>query len=146
MAAYQELEDIVERRGVGGDWLDDRLQILDEAAEIRMVEAGLVALHPVDVAQQRVDLAVMGEHAEGLRQLPLRKGVGRIALMEDGEARGESLVEQVGIEGRQMLGQEHALVDYRAAAERADVEFGDVLGQRRLLHAPAQDIELLFEL
>ncbi len=45
-----------------------------------------------------------------------------------------------------MLGQEHALVDDRPAGKRADVEFGDVVGQRRLLHAPAQDVELLLEL
>ena len=96
--------------------LDDRLQVLDEAAEAVVVEAGLVALHPVDVAQDGVDLAVVGEHAERLGQLPVREGVGRIALVEDREARDEALVEQVGIEGRQMLGEEHALVDDRAAA------------------------------
>src|SRR5687768_11463347 len=45
-----------------------------------------------------------------------------------------------------MLGEEHALVDDRAAAERADIEFGDVLGDRCLLHAPPQDVELLLEL
>ena len=146
MAAHQELEDVVERRGVGGAGLYDRLQILDRAAEALVLEARLMALHPVDVAQDGVDLAVMGEHAEGLRQLPLREGVGRIALMEDREARDEALVEQVGIEGRQMLGEEHALVDDRAAGQRADVELGDVLGDRRLLHAPTQDVELLLEL
>src|SRR5713226_4380148 len=45
-----------------------------------------------------------------------------------------------------MLGEEHALVDQRAAGERADVELADVLADRRLLHAAAQDIELLLEL
>ncbi len=146
MAAHQKLEDVVERGGVRGAGLDDRLQVLDGAAEALVLEARLVALHPVDVAQDGVDLAVVREHAERLRQLPLRKGVGRVALMEDREARGESLVEQVGIEGRQMFGQEHALVDHRAARQRADVELGHVLGDRRLLHAPAQHIELLLEL
>ena len=146
MAAHQQLEHVVERRGVRGVGLDDRLQVLDRPAEAVMLEPRLVALHPVDVAQERVDLAVVRQHAERLGQLPLREGVGRIALMEDREARGEALVQQVGIEGRQMLGQEHALVDDRAAGERADVELGDVLGQRRLLHAPAQDVELLLEL
>ena len=111
MAAHQELEHVVERRGIRCTGLDDRLQILDRVAESIMIEPGLVALHPVDVAQDGVDLAVVRQHAEGLGQLPLREGVGRIALMEDREARGEALVEQVGIEGRQMFGQEHALVD-----------------------------------
>ena len=146
MAAHQQLEHVVERRGIGGAGLHDRLQVLDEAAEGLVLEPCLVALHPVDVAQDGVDLAVVREHAEGLRQLPLREGVGRIALVEDREARGEALVEQVGIEGRQVLGEEHALVDDRPARQRADVELGDVLGERGLLHATAQDVELLLEL
>src|SRR5262249_16304415 len=99
-----------------------------------------------DVAQEGVDLAVVRQHAERLGKLPLRKGVGRIALVEDGEARDEALVQQVGGEGRKMLGQEHALVDDRAAAERADVELADVLAERRLVDAPAEDVELLLEL
>src|ERR671927_67546 len=56
-------------------------------------EPRLVALHPVDVAAQRVDLAVMGEDAEGLRERPGREGVGRVALVVDGEARHEARVE-----------------------------------------------------
>ena len=146
MAAHQQLEHVVECRGVRCVGLDDRLQVLDRAAEALVVEAGLVALHPVDVAQDGVDLAIVRQHAEGLCQPPLREGVGRIALVEDREARSETLVEQVGIEGAEMLGEEHALVDDRPAAERANVEFGDARGNCRLLHAPAQDIELLLEL
>ncbi len=50
MAAHQELEDVVERRGVRRVGLDDRLEVLDRAAEAVMLEPRLVALHPVDVA------------------------------------------------------------------------------------------------
>ena len=56
---------------------------------------GLVGLHPVEIAGQRVDLAVMRQHAERLGQPPGRKGVGRIALVIDGEARDEALIQQV---------------------------------------------------
>ena len=34
-----------------------------------------MALHPVDVSGQRVDLAVMSQHAEWLGQLPGWEGV-----------------------------------------------------------------------
>ena len=146
MAAHQQLEDVVERRGIRRVGLDDGLEVLDRPAEAVMRQARLVALHPVDVAQKRVDLAIVCQHAEGLGEAPVREGVGRVALVEDRKARGEALIQQVGIEGRQMLGQEHALVDDRPAAKRADVELADILGDRRLLHAPAQDVELLLEL
>src|SRR3546814_13697931 len=68
------------------------------------------------------DLAVVGEDAEGLLQAPGREGVGRVALVEHHEIRGEAVVQQIGIERRELLGEEHALVDDRAAGQRADVE------------------------
>src|SRR3546814_7257418 len=65
----------------------------------------LMAFHPVLVAANRVDLAIVRKRAEGLRQPPLRKGVGGITLVEDRDAALEPLVEQVGVEDRQRLGQ-----------------------------------------
>jgi hypothetical protein len=105
-----------------------------------------VALHPVDVAAQRIDLAVMGEDAEGLRQRPGREGVGRVALVIDGEGRNEALVEKVRVECGQLLGEEHALVDDRAAAQRAEIEVLDLVGDDPLLDAPANDVEVALEL
>src|SRR3546814_5468987 len=68
----------------------------------------LMAFHPVLVAANRVDLAIVRKRAEGLRQPPLRKGVGGITLVEDRDAALEPLVEQVGVEDRQRLGQERS--------------------------------------
>jgi len=76
----------------------------------------------------------------------MSESVGRIALMEDGEARDEALVLQVGIELGQVLGQEHSLVDHRTAGQRADVEIDDGGGQHRPLDAAADNIKLAFEL
>jgi len=100
---------------------DDRLDILGQIAEGAARHADLVALHPVHVALERVDLAVMRQHAERLRQPPLRKGVGGIALMIDGEIAHEPRVQQIGIEHRHLLGQHHALVDDAAAAQAGQI-------------------------
>ena len=43
----------------------------------------LVALKPVHVAAQRVDLAVVGDHAERLGQLPTRERVRAVTLVDD---------------------------------------------------------------
>ena len=59
--------------------------------------ADLVAPHPVQIALKRVDLAVVGQHPEGLGQPPFGEGVGRIALVEDGVGRFEARIEQVGV-------------------------------------------------
>src|SRR3546814_2753101 len=87
-----------------------------------MRQPGLVAGHPVDVAAHGVDLAVVGEHAERLRQPPGREGVGRVALVVDREIRDEALVGEVGIERRDLLGQEHALVDDRSEEHTSELQ------------------------
>src|SRR3546814_20171077 len=87
------------------------------------------------------DLAVVGEDAEGLRQAPGREGVGRVALVEHHEIRGEAVVQQIGIERRELLGEEHALVADRAAGQRADVEVLYRFQLGSLLDAPARPEE-----
>ena len=53
-------------------------------------QAGFARAHPGAVAEQRVDLAVVGQQAEGLGELPGREGVGRIALVIDRQRRSRS--------------------------------------------------------
>ena len=144
--AHQRLEDIVERRGIRAAGLHDGLHRLHLLAIDGRRHPRLMGLHPVEIALQRVDLAVMGDDAEGLGQMPGGEGVGGIALVIDREIRDEALVQQIGIEGRQLLRQEHALVDDRAAGEGADVEILDALLDHRLLDAPADQIEVDLEL
>ena len=91
--AHHELEDVIEGRRIRGARLHDRLDVLHGLVEGGRSHAALVRLHPVDVALEGVDLAVVGEHPERLRQMPGREGVGRIALVEDGEAGDEALVQ-----------------------------------------------------
>ena len=77
--------------------------------------------HPVDVAAQSVDLAVMGQHAERLCQPPLRESIGGIALMIDRKGGFETRVQKVGIEFRNLFGQHHAFVDDRPTGKGADI-------------------------
>ena len=141
----QYLEHGVEGGGIRTAVLDDRLDVLHPVAERRRLHARLVRLGPVDVAEHGVDLAVVGERAERLRELPCGEGVGRIALVEDREVGDEARVAQVGVEVVDVLGEEHPLVDHRPAAQRTDVEIGDVQRQHRLLDAPPDDVEVVFE-
>ena len=104
----------VERHRVRGVRLDQWEELVVVGAEDVAGSPRLVARHPILVTAHRVDLAVVGEHAEGLRQPPGREGVGGIALVEDRESRDEALVQQVRVERRALLGEEHPLVDERA--------------------------------
>ena len=143
--ADQRLEHRVECRGVAGARRDQRLDVLRMLAEGGRCHLDLVAFHPVLVAADGVDLAVVREAAERLRQPPLREGVGRIALVIDGEARHEALVLQIGIEHRQLLGEEQPLVDDRPRRQRADVETLDLRFDDLLLDAPADQEQVLLE-
>ena len=148
-ALRQEFERVVEAGGVGLALVGDRPQLVDVLAEQRRGHRRLARRHPVVVAAQRVDLAVMRDVAVGMRQRPGREGVGREALVHQRERALEIRIVQVGIIGAELVGQEHALVDHRAAGDRHRVIAGraplaprvDRVGDRL-----AQDVEPALEL
>ncbi len=114
-ALDQKLERVVEAGGVGLALVRDRPDLLDVLAEERRRHARLPRGHPVEVAAKRVDLAVMGHHAVGVGELPRRKRVGREALVHERERRGEEWVVQIAVIGAELMGEEHALINERAA-------------------------------
>ena len=118
----QQLEHVVERRRVRARGPDDREHLLEVVAEQLGGELRLARAHPVDVAAQRVDLAVVRDVAERVRELPARERVRREAGVDERERRLRPLVLQVGVVAQQLRRREHALVDDRARAERRDDE------------------------
>ena len=104
-----------------------------------------MALHPVLVAAQRVDLAIMCDHTEGLGECPLRERVRRIALVVDRESRDEALVTQVQIEIVDIRRKEHALVDERLVVQRADIERRNARLARPALDAAAADVQFALQ-
>ena len=139
---HEQLEHVVERRRVRATRAHDRQQLREvPLAEQLGRELGLAGAHPVDVAAQRVDLAVVGDVAVRVRELPARERVGREARVDEAQRGLGALVLQVGVVAEQLRGREHALVDDRAARERRhhEVRPGGQLG-----HA-ADDVELALE-
>ena len=121
----QQLEHLVEAgriaRPRGADRVDARQVPLNE----RGLEEGLPGPHPVAVARQRVDLAVVAQVAVGVRQRPARERVGREARVHQRQARLERRVAQVGEELAQLLRRQHPLVDDGAGRQRREVEAVD---------------------
>ena len=112
-ALHEQLEGVVQRRGV-------RSLGPDRSTELRL-ELRLARSHPGAVASDRVDLAVVGEHAEWLRESPVGHGVGRVALMENGDAALARLVPQVEVKVSEPRARHQSFVDERAARARGDV-------------------------
>ena len=129
--------------------IGDRPQPADVLAVQFRMHRGLAGRHPVDVAAQRVDLAVMGDHPVRMRQRPGREGVGRKALMHQRQRALEIGLGQVGIILAELVGEEHALVDDGAARHRHRIIAGEAAVAAlvdRLRNRLAQDVELALEL
>ena len=137
--ALEQMQRFVEARGVRALLPDHRVH--------RRWQSGFARLHPGAVAEQRVDLAVVGQQAERLGQLPGWERVGRVALVEHGQAALVVGVAQVGIEGRQLVRGEQALVDERSARQGGDIEtlWHESRGLSATLDALARQIQCLLE-
>ena len=134
----QKFDDLVERRRVARARRDDR-QDRREVAEHLGLELRLACAHPVAVALDRVDLAVVRDHAERLSERPRRERVRRVPRVHERELRGEALVGEVGVERLELQRRDHALVDHRAARQRREVELEFALGA--LAQAEGQAVE-----
>ena len=75
------------------------------------VDQRLAGPHPVLVAGDGVDLAVVGDPAERVGQRPRRERVGREPRVHDAQRAGQPIVLQVEVEGLELRRGQHALVD-----------------------------------
>ena len=144
----QELEHVVEDRGVGALAVDDGHDALEVGAEHRRVEVGLAGADPVDVALQGVDLAVVDDVAVGMGALPAGRGVGGVARVDERHGGRHGGVVQVDEEAAHLGGDEHALVHDGARGHGAHVE--DLARKRALrvgalLDGAAADVQAALE-
>ena len=97
-------------------------QLLDVVAEQRRRQHRLARVHPVDVAAQRVDFAVVADVAIGMRELPARKRIGREALVHQAQRADHFGIEQLLVELGDLRRQQQAFVDDGARGKRRNVE------------------------
>ena len=147
-AHHQQFERVVEGGGVGLARIDQRPDFFQVGAEQRRRGALFARAHPVVVAAQRVDLAVVRDHAERVGELPGREGVGRETLVHQGKGRDAARVLEVDEVLADLVGQQQALVDDGARRHRRLVELLAVLETERLdgvRGTAADDVQLALE-
>ena len=109
--------------------------------QTRRGELGLARAHRVAVAPERVDLAVVREEVERLRERPARERVRRVALVEDGDARRVVGVLEIRVEGLQLGAREERLVDERPMREGHHPEAVEPLGAGPTRRDAAREVE-----
>ncbi|MBK7742911.1 MAG: hypothetical protein IPI40_04150 [Betaproteobacteria bacterium] len=147
-AHHQQLDGVVERGRVGLAVVDQRPDLVEVVAEHRARDAVLARRHPVDVAAQRVDFAVVADHAERMREVPGGEGVGREALVHHRQRGHHRLVAQVEEVLADLVREQHPLVDERPRRHRRDVELLAVAQLQRLDRVAgllADDVELALQ-
>ena len=150
-AGDEELQGVVEAGGVRLAVRDQRPHLVEVRAQEIALQRAPAGVHPVHIAPDRVDLAVVGDEPVRVGELPGREGVGREPLVHQGQGRDRPRVAQVTIEAANLVGEQEALVDHRPGREGGQVELGQVgqvllhrqLGQRVLqLLADGQQLAL----
>ena len=126
----QELEHVIQNRGVGALAVDDGHHALKIVLQHGAVQVGLAGADPVDVALEGVDLAVVDDKTVGVRTLPAGRGVGGVARVNERHGRFDGGVVEIDEEATHLRGDQHALVHDGARAHRAHVE--DLVAQGKL--------------
>ncbi|RMO66669.1 hypothetical protein ALQ37_05532 [Pseudomonas syringae pv. aptata] len=129
-AGDHQLKHVVHARRVRTHAVDQRAQFVQVHQIVG--ELGAPRLCPVAVAGNGVDLAVVGEEAERLRQRPFRQGIGGKALVEHADSGLQTLVAQVREEGREVGRHHQAFINDGLVRKAADVVIGICgVGHRR---------------
>ena len=123
----QQFQAVVECGGVGLTCEADGVELLQVGRQHGRRHHAFAGLHPVVVAFDGVDLAVVRHIAVGVSQWPLGESVGRETLVHQAQSRDAALVLQVQIISTDLIGQQQALVDRGAAGHAGDVVLVAVL-------------------
>ena len=107
---HQKLQVIVKHGRVASVRIDDRKDGGQVVPKEGRLEHRLSGVHPVNVAPQRVDLAVVDQIPIGMSPIPAGEGIGAEARMDQGQRAFNGRVGQVRVECLQLLRSEHSLV------------------------------------
>ena len=108
---FQQLQDVVEAQRIAPRRFDHREQVANPLAPEVGAKFRLAGTHPVPVALQRVDLAIVCQPAKRLGQVPGWEGVGAVALVEECKCTLELRILEIQVEASQVASDKQPLVD-----------------------------------
>jgi hypothetical protein len=144
----EQFQRVVEGGGVALAFETDRVELLQVVTQHGALHHAFAGAHPVEVALDGVDLAVVRHHPVGVSQRPLREGVGGEALVHQRHGADGARVGQILVVHADLVGQQQALVDDGAAAHAGHVVLTAVRQLERLDRRGsglADDVELALQ-
>ena len=136
----EKFEHIVERSRIALARRDERQDFRHIVSEELRGQKRFAGAQAVQVAAQRIDFAVMRQVAERVCEVPGRKRVRAVPLMDQRQRRFEVGVAEVGVKFFELRRQQQSLVDDAAAGHAADIRLGE-----RLFDQPPHDEEFALE-
>src|ERR1700723_682683 len=94
----------------------------------------IAAARPAAIGTDGIDLTVVRDESERLRELPRRAGVGGIALVKNCEGRDEILAGQVRVKSGELQRREQSFIYKRLRRQRAKINSGERAGFYTLAH------------
>ena len=146
-AHHEQLDRRVELRRVRPPLLGDREELLEVVAEELRAQLGLPGRQPVPVPAHGVDLAVVRQEVERVREIPRPEGVRREPAVDEGQRALERRIGQILVVAGELRRGQEALVDEPARRQAHDRELrlGHARGRGGPLDAAADHIELALE-
>ncbi len=120
-AEVQQLEHLVEARGVAPPGRNDREDPLEITRDEVALEQRLAGPHPVAVPLHRVDLAVVRDVAVRVSERPRRERVRAVPGVHESDRGLDALIDDVEEELGELRRGQHPLVDEGAAREAREV-------------------------
>ena len=142
-ARQQQFQHVIHRAGVRAGFVHERRGIMQVRDQWRLELVGTGA-GPLAVTGNSVDLTVVCQVAERLRQRPAWNGVGGEALVEQANGRFQTQVRQVQVEARQVSRHTQTFIDVHQVREATDVELFIVL--ETFFNAAAGDKQTAFHI
>ena len=117
----------------------EKFQVFAPDLALELPDAGA---EPVAIAPHRIDLAIVAEHAERLRECPGREGVGGKALVIEADRGLEVFVDEIEVKFLHGRGDHESFIIDETTAQRGDVKTADQLAVRKVLDLAAAEVEL----
>ena len=117
----QQFERIVEAGRVRLSMRNQRPHLVEVGTEQLAFHRPTARFHPVHIAADRIDLAIVRHEAIGMRQPPAGEGIGREALVDEAERADAIGVAQIVVKAAHLVRQQEALVNHGAAGETGNI-------------------------